>query len=194
VKPLPNSDSPSGVIQVHVTELRQMFNSMDPAPFLRRDLDPAAEAYIVEWARELPHRQAIALQIHVDHAPAEAGGVEAIADSIHRYFDNRALFARRGLRALFHRGRISLLIGLAFLASALLTSELLSELADPSRLQVILRESLLIGGWVAMWRPLEIFLYDWWPIRADIRLFTRLGAMPVTIQSGTGTMNSWPAR
>ena len=28
-------------------------------------------------------------------------------------------------------------------------------------------ESLLIGGWRPMWRPLEIFLYDWWPIRAE---------------------------
>jgi len=27
------------------------------------------------------------------------------------------------------------------------------------------RESLLVGGAVAPWRPLEIFLYDWWPIR-----------------------------
>lgn len=45
----------------------------------------------------------------------------------------------------------------------------------------MLRESLLIGGWVAMWRPLEIFLYDWWPIRADARLFDRLAAMPVRI-------------
>jgi len=46
----------------------------------------------------------------------------------------------------------------------------------------ILLEGLLIGGWVAMWRPLEIFLYDWWPIRAQARLFDRLADMPVTIQ------------
>jgi hypothetical protein len=26
---------------------------------------------------------------------------------------------------------------------------------------------------------MEIFLYDWWPIRADARLFDRLAAMPV---------------
>ena len=45
----------------------------------------------------------------------------------------------------------------------------------------ILRESLLIGGWVAMWRPLEVFLYDWWPIREEARLFDRLSAMPVRI-------------
>lgn len=45
----------------------------------------------------------------------------------------------------------------------------------------ILRESLLIGGWVAMWRPLEVFLYDWWPIRLEARLYDRLSAMPVRI-------------
>jgi hypothetical protein len=32
-----------------------------------------------------------------------------------------------------------------------------------------------------MWRPLEVFLYDWWPIRADIRLFDRLANMPVRL-------------
>ena len=46
----------------------------------------------------------------------------------------------------------------------------------------MLRESLLSGGWVAMWRPVEIFLYDWWPIRAEARLFDRLAAMPVRIE------------
>jgi hypothetical protein len=30
--------------------------------------------------------------------------------------------------------------------------------------------SLVIGGWVAMWRPMEVFLYDWWPVRAEARL------------------------
>jgi hypothetical protein len=33
-----------------------------------------------------------------------------------------------------------------------------------------------------MWRPLEVFLYDWWPIRAEARLFDRLSAMPVRIE------------
>jgi len=31
-----------GVIEVHVTELKQLFNSIDPSPFRNRDLDPKA--------------------------------------------------------------------------------------------------------------------------------------------------------
>ncbi|HEX9126930.1 MAG TPA: hypothetical protein VF948_11040 [Methylomirabilota bacterium] len=35
----------------------------------------------------------------------------------------------------------------------------------------IVAEGLLIVGWVAMWRPLEIFLYEWWPIHRRCRVF-----------------------
>ncbi|HKW49195.1 MAG TPA: hypothetical protein VJN70_17205 [Gemmatimonadaceae bacterium] len=45
----------------------------------------------------------------------------------------------------------------------------------------LLRESLAIGGWVALWRPMKIFLYDWWPIRDEVSRFDRLAAMPVRI-------------
>ena len=39
----------------------------------------------------------------------------------------------------------------------------------------------MIAGWVALWRPLEIFLYDWWPIRAEARLQDRLAEMDVRV-------------
>jgi hypothetical protein len=50
-----------------------------------------------------------------------------------------------------------------------------------------------------MWRPLEIFLYDWWPIRAERRLFDRLAAMPVRIAYTDDATSEawrwdWPAR
>jgi hypothetical protein len=38
----------------------------------------------------------------------------------------------------------------------------------------MIEESFLILGWVANWRPLEIFLYDWWPITRRRDLYQRL--------------------
>jgi hypothetical protein len=76
---------------------------------------------------------------------------------------------------------MNLLIGLAFLAGSLLLGDVVANALDERRLGQVLRESLLIGGWVAMWRPMAIFLYDWWPIRAETRLFNRLSTMPVRI-------------
>jgi len=64
---------------------------------------------------------------------------------------------------------------------SLLLGDLIAGMLGEGRLGAVLRESLLIGGWVAMWRPMEIFLYDWWPVRAEARLSDRLTAMPVRI-------------
>ena len=36
-----------------------------------------------------------------------------------------------------------------------------------------------------MWRPLEILLYDWWPLLAEARLLERLAAMPVRVEYPT---------
>ena len=45
----------------------------------------------------------------------------------------------------------------------------------------LLEESLVIGGWVALWQPMGIFLYDWWPIGAEARLYDRLSTMDVGV-------------
>ena len=60
--------------------------------------------------------------------------------------------------------------------------DVLESALRTTRFGGIVRESLLIGGWVAMWKPLEVFLYDWWPIRDEARLFDRLSAMRVQIE------------
>ena len=85
------------------------------------------------------------------------------------------------LNQLIRTGLISLAIGLAFLSLALTASAALAPWAETYRTISIFREGLLICGWVAMWRPLQIFLYDWWPILGERRIFDRLGRMPVQI-------------
>lgn len=70
--------------------------------------------------------------------------------------------------------------GLLFLAACLGVSELFAKIGQSSS-SMILKESLTIGGWVAMWRPLEIYLYDWWPIRVEQRMLERLARMRVTL-------------
>lgn len=174
------------VIEVRVAELRQLFNAMDPAPFRERDLDPRAEEFIVEWAREAPRDAALSLLVVLDHRPEGDDRTALLTDAVHQFFAERALAARRRLRRLFHTGRISLAIGVALLAVLIGVAELFARGTGPGRLADILHESLVIGGWVAMWRPLEIFLYDWWPIQGEVRLYDRLAAMPVSIRYPQG--------
>jgi len=172
------------LIEVRLAELKRLFNAIDPSPFRERDLDPAAEEFIVEWAKEAPRDAQFALLVHLDRPAGPDDEPVALRDAIREFFTHRADVTFRRVRQLMRVGRTSLVIGLAFLAAAVVASDLLATALPTSRLANLLRESVLIGGWVAMWRPLQIFLYDWWPIRAEGRLYRRLAAMPVRIAYG----------
>ncbi|HEU4764431.1 MAG TPA: hypothetical protein VFT93_02130 [Candidatus Eisenbacteria bacterium] len=180
------------VIEVRVSELRRLFNAIDPSPFHDRDLDPGAEEFIVNWAKEVSRSAELALRVTLERPKGAPEESAILRDSVHQFFARRAAGARRQLRELFGRGRTSLAIGLAFLAVSTGLVNALEDLTHGARLLAILREGLLIGGWVAMWRPLEVFLYDWWPIRAQARLYDRLARMPVRIQYvGEGAPDAW---
>jgi hypothetical protein len=180
------------VIEVRVAELRQLFNAMDPSPFREKDLDSNAEEFIVSWAREAGRDTPLCLLVHLDRGAGVPEEPMLLRDAVHEFFGNRVLRSKQRLRQLFRVGRVSLMIGLAFLAVSIGMGDLLATAMTGRRLGELLRESLLIGGWVAMWRPLEIFLYEWWPIRAEARLYQKLSAMPVRIAyRGDHKSDSW---
>src|SRR3954467_13825997 len=87
-------------IEVHVDELKRLFNAMDPSPFRERDLDPNAEEFIVGWAREAPRDAQLALLVHLDRPPGLQDESAALRDAIHEFFSNRAQVTRRRLRHL----------------------------------------------------------------------------------------------
>ncbi len=175
--------TPAGreVLELHVAELRQLFNAMDPAPFRERDIDPNARDYIVDWARETRTGQPLGLLVRLGRETATPENANLLNEAVHVYFERRAAATRRQLRQLFRVGRISLVIGLVFLAGVIALGDALSLLLDKQSYGWLVKESLIIGGWVALWRPLEIFLYDWWPIRAEALLLDRLAEMDVRL-------------
>ncbi|HST11953.1 MAG TPA: hypothetical protein VLL05_16365, partial [Terriglobales bacterium] len=140
------------VIEVHVGELKQLFNSIDPSPFRQRDLDREAEEFIVGWAKDLPRDVPLALVVDLDREAGLPDEAAVLRDAIHEFFRQRAEAYRRRLRELLRRGRTSLLIGLTVLAAAIALGDFLATLMKTSRIGEILRESLTIGGWVSMWR------------------------------------------
>ncbi len=188
ITPSPGSESTAGLIQVRVGEVRQLLSRIDPSPVRDRDLDPGVEAFIVSWGREVPLNAELRLVVELGQ-PASEDEVAQLREAMHRYFENRAAVTRRSLRDLLRRGRTSLLIGVAVLGLVLTASRVIGRLLPPESTLAFLRESLVIGGWVAMWRPIEIFLYDWWPIRDEARLYDRLAEMQVEVRPAPEAMS-----
>lgn len=174
------------LIEIRITELTQLFNPIDASPFGKRDLDPDAEEFIVGWAHEAPRGAKLGLLVNLERDPpptntSVAGESAALREALRDFFTHRAKVARRRLRSLLRIGRMSLSLGLVFLVAAVGLGNFVASVMSGQRLGDLLREGLVICGWVAMWRPLEMLLYDWWPIRKEAQLFDRLSAMPVRI-------------
>jgi hypothetical protein len=168
----------SGEIHVRTPTVRHLFDPMDPSPVIGKDLLPSVVEFIVSWGREIPGTTRPTLVIHVED-PAPDDDARAATAGIHAFFESQAMVNRRVLRRLFRDGRISLLIALVVLGLSIAGGEVLR--AMNTTVATAVGSTLEIGGWVAMWRPLNVFLYEWWPIRADIRLFRRLAAMDVRV-------------
>jgi hypothetical protein len=182
----PPRSAPSGEIQVRVPDIGELFNPMDPSPLRQKDLDPDVEEFIVSWGRELPRTIPLSLIVRVEQDAAEAEAAEA-AGAVRAFFAQHTVVNERRLRQLFRIGRTSLAIGIGFLAISTAVGQFLVSTGSGSALTEGLGGALEIGGWVAMWRPLSIFLYDWWPLAADIRLFRRLAEMPVKFVTEAAT-------
>lgn len=177
-----NDHFPVHRIELRVHELAQLFNSMDPTPFHHKDLDRHAEEFIESWALEAPQDSRFHLTVHLGQMPQE-DPTALVTEAIHNYFDYKSGLARRAVRVLLLEGRTSLLVGIGFLAACLLGAEVLATYTTGTFLK-ILRESLTIGGWVAMWRPMQIFLYEWWPLMRRSRIYHSLSHAQVHVIQG----------
>jgi hypothetical protein len=166
-------------IRLKLRDISQLFNSMDPSPFIEKDLDDDAEEFIVSWAQEYSPDDPIKLRIYLDQWPAEDPN-ELIRTAVHNHFAHRAKITNLEFKRLLRQGRTSLFIGLLFLAGCLLLSKILLG-HETGTWAAVVRESLTIAGWVAMWRPMQIYLYDWWPLQRRSRIFVKLSHMPVEI-------------
>src|SRR6266576_3253231 len=111
-------------IRLKLHDVSQLFNSMDPSPFIEKDLDADAEEFIVSWAQEFPRDDPVRLHIYLEQWPAE-DPKEPIKTAVHNYFAHRAEIADLEFKRLLEQGRISLVIGLVFLSTCLVLSKVL---------------------------------------------------------------------
>ena len=169
-------------VEIRVERVSQLFNTLDPFPFPDRDLDSDAEEYIVGWAQELAHRGPFTIVVHLPAQEADGEAARDLPRALSRFFAYRAEVLGRSLNEMFRIGRIALIVGLAVLGLCLAASQVVDAMAGHTYLGSFIGESLVIVGWVANWRPLEIFLYDWWPILRRRNLYRRLAAANVIIK------------
>jgi hypothetical protein len=174
-------NAPADTIELRVKAVGQLFHSYDPFPFLNKEI----EDYIVSWARMHAKNQPIKIIIHLPEKEAHTRAANELAESFSRYFGYHADLLQHDLNELYSDGRRFLAIGMTILVSCLVVSQVAGRYLTEGPLRRLLEQGLPILGWVANWRPLEILLYDWWPLARRRDLYRRLATASVETKIST---------
>jgi hypothetical protein len=169
------------LIEITLSSVIQLFNSYDPAPFHEKELDTAAEHYIVDTIKDFPKKTAFKIIIYLPPDIASTERARKIPQAIHNHFAYKMLVQDRKFRERFRHGRFTLLIGLTFLAIALFARQEIPPRIESQLFAQIFADALLIIGWAAMWEPITVLLYELWPIIQQKHTFEKISTMDIEI-------------
>lgn len=162
-------------IEIRIRSVQQLFDSRDPAPFRERDLDDDFTEYITATADEFSQGTPLRIQILVEEpAPTEGLGVETITSAIRTHFQYQIDLKRIQLSKLFKTARLFLSIGVVCLLTCLALARLVEAQLLWKEGALAIREGFVIFGWVSLWKPFELILFDWYPVYDRIRLMRKL--------------------
>jgi hypothetical protein len=176
----PRRRNASGTIDIRLDRADQLFHTLDPHARLHRHIDERIEQFVIEEARRLPRRAPIRVRLFVDNEEAESAGRRDVGHALRAHFAYRARLENENLHDLLLRGAFSLAVGMLVLAICLRIGPWIGSYTKETTGNFV-DTAFQIIGWAANWRPVEIFLYDWWPVSEDRRLYRRLAGAHVEL-------------
>jgi hypothetical protein len=162
----------TATVNIHVRDLAQMFNSLDPSPFWDRDLDQQAAGFIEGEFSDRLRTDRWLLHVHAHEGTATAADLQA---ALERYYERLVASTRLSLREQTRVGEIALIAGVAVFSLCISLESALRALPRA------LDEGLIVLAWIALWRPIEMLAYGWVPLYRRRRLYDRLRRMRVSV-------------
>ena len=89
--------------------------------------------------------------------------------------------AKSKLRKRHRTARYFFVIGIFTLVVCLSVAQFMSSITSVPAIANIISVGFVIIGWVAMWHPIEVLLYDWWPIREQRQYFDKMANMDIEV-------------
>jgi len=143
-------------IEIKLYGLAQLFDSLDPAPFRQKSLNREAHRFILGCAEEFDRHTSLTLVIHAPSKVLDYG--DDIADAIRDHFRYESEQSERDLRRRMRQGRLTAIRGFVVLVFCLLLRRAIVGLHWPG--VDFFAEGLGILGWVVLWHPLDILLFE----------------------------------
>lgn len=164
------------IVEIAVPSYNHLFDDRDPARFRLKDLDDDAVEYIVSSVQEITIQKLSHLAIFFENVPSETEQ-SVVTEAIHNFFKYESDMMLRKINSTFRKGLKSLVIGIIFLSVATVCALFLKN--TEHFFGLFFKEGMLLIGWVSMWKPINIFLYDWWPMADLKKIYDKLGSVRI---------------
>lgn len=174
-------DNGKTCIEIRLATPLQLFDSRDPAPFRERDLDEHAVEYLIAAVEDIPFKKPIKILLSLTENPEKHGlNFDSIREAVSSHFSYELGLLRMRIKQTRKRRQMFMLMGLLLMVACLSLSRVVYALPT-FLMKPILYEGLIIGGWVALWRPIDLLLFDWWPLWEKMRYVKKLANAEVSI-------------
>ncbi len=169
-------------IILELNNVDQLLIAPDSLFYGKRMLSRDAEELIIEETTMASSNDQIHLKIYLHND--EITGKDQISTAIHQHFTYRRKKTERQLKMVLQLGWQSLLISMVFFGFLVLLTLVIIKLFPEGEVSRTFREILIILGWVALWRPADLLLYEWRPFKREVNLFRKLEQCEVEIDTG----------
>lgn len=152
------------------------------------DPGPALDHLVSRAETDLRHvAPGTAVRVHLYSEPVTAERQATATVAVEAYCRRRAAESRATVRAIRRSGRRAFVLAMGLMTLTMSVSLALTHfepLAEPYN--ELISDAFVIAGWVLLWRPLELLIYEWIPPWREARDFERLAELPIELQTGAG--------
>lgn len=181
-----SKQGPRHVVELHLGNIDALFERQHVNPFKQpQALDSGMQQlYRRLW---LEPRRGVLLKLYLPETALKDVSTGQIRDAIGKYCTFMKHVADNHYRMLLLEGLRALPVGIFFLGLCLTLALLIQELdIFPHLARFFVKEGLYIIGWVGMWKPMEIFLYEWWPFRRQMRVYRCMSELEISLEKLPG--------
>lgn len=169
-------------MRLELRSLRELFDAPGFDPMTGNAEELSGIDRLANQLRPLP-RVPVLTRIQIPASERAPDLEERCRGALRAVLDRRIARNRNDARSLRREGYATLWRGLLFLALCLLGSRLMEAIHfAPGFVERFIDEGLVIAGWVALWYPLDVLLYQRWPLARERRLYENLREMRLVFE------------
>lgn len=173
--PVATLESPaSRTVRIRLETLRYLFDNPTVDPLTGSydglsGVDHLALALKRHWGSNTPEVKSVEWVVPREEATEQ--NQAAIQSAIQGWCSAQAAITENALLVMAKERRHAWQVGGLFFAACFIVSAALDRAHALSELGgALLSESFIIAGWVSIWYPINLTLYEWWPLRRRLKL------------------------